>query len=67
MARPAAIRHHPREEPGALARTPGSARGDRGNPVPYRDPVMTAARISQPQACPKGLGHGFGAAAVQCL
>lgn len=37
MARPAATRHHPREEPGALARTPGSARGDRGNPVPYRD------------------------------
>ena len=26
-----------RQEPDALARTSGSARGDRGNPVPYRD------------------------------
>ena len=32
-----ASRDHPREEPYALARPYGSARGDRGNPVPYRD------------------------------
>ena len=37
VAGPTARRQHPREEPGALTRTPGSARGDRGNPVPYRD------------------------------
>ena len=37
MAGPAADRQHLKEEPGALARTPGSVRGDRSNPVPYRD------------------------------
>ena len=37
MAKPTARRHDPREEPGALTRPPGSVRGDRGNPVPYRD------------------------------
>ena len=29
--------NHPRWEPYALTRTYGSERGDRGNPVPYRD------------------------------
>ena len=29
-----------RQEPDALARTSGSARGDRGNPVPYRDKIL---------------------------
>ena len=32
---------NPREEPGALTRTPGSVRGARGNPGPYRAAVAT--------------------------
>jgi len=42
--RPESVIHEPtsrrqgsREEPGALTRTPGSVRGNRGNPAPYRD------------------------------
>ena len=31
------LRHQPRQEPDALTRTSRSVRGDRSNPVPYRD------------------------------
>ena len=37
VARPAAFRHHPRQEPRALTRMRGSVRGDRRKPAPYRD------------------------------
>ena len=37
MARNIARRYYARQEPGALTRTPGSVRGDRGNPVSYRN------------------------------
>ena len=37
VASPAALRHHPRQEPRALTRMRGSVRGDWRKPVPYRD------------------------------
>ena len=37
----------PREEPGAGKRTPGSARGARSNPRPYRDPRRPAPLVHQ--------------------
>ena len=37
VAKSAAYRQYLRQEPDALTRTSGSVRGDRGNPVPYRD------------------------------
>ena len=37
VAKSAAYRQYPRQEPDALTRTSGSVRGDRGNPVSYRD------------------------------
>jgi len=37
VARPATYRQYPRQEPRALTRMRGSARGDRGNPVSYRN------------------------------
>src|SRR3954454_7455782 len=35
------LRQHPRQEPGALTRTPGSARGAAGNGGPYRHHATT--------------------------
>ena len=40
VASPAALRHHPRQEPRALTRMRGSVRGDWRKPVPYRDEAL---------------------------
>ena len=47
VASPAALRHHPRQEPRALTRMRGSVRGDWRKPVPYRDAKDDYAHIAQ--------------------